>query len=488
MSPGKFKGYLAGYLPVNLVQALAALGVVMIYTRLLEPAEYGRYALAITALQWLQVLLFFWLHSGVARFYEASRLQQQLPGLLTVSAVAGLLISGMWMVLAGAVAIRLEDAWRGLVLAGLVGLIARSLSLLGLEAHRAAHRVQRYTVLESGQILFGLALGALWVSLAGGGAAAILWAAALASLLAVLFDTPFWLRLMRPFTWSTDALRRLAGYGLPLTASALLSQVIVSSDRFFIAWLIDERAVGVYSVAYALADRPAAIVYNWIGMAAVPLAFAAMERDGPLAARQVMEKTAKAMMLLVFPCTVGLAAVAEPLAVTLTGADFREETARLIPWIAVASLLYGGMVHYAAHAFLITQNPRGLLATNILIAILNLALNLLLIPFFGLAGAVAASLIAYAVGFGLRLALARRFFAVPLPGAEALRVALACAGMALALKAAALPATPTGLLLSIGLGVVAYGGGLLLFNVADSQAWLIARWRTWRRGEPADHG
>ena len=35
---------------------------------------------------------------------------------------------------------------------------------------------------------------------------------------------------------------------------------------------------------------------------------------------------------------------------------------------------------------------------------------------------------------------------------------------------------------------VAYGGGLLLFNVADSQAWLIAHWRTWRRGEPADHG
>lgn len=487
MSPGKFKGYLAGYLPVNLVQALAALGVVMIYTRLLEPAEYGRYALAITALQWLQVLLFFWLHSGVARFYEASRLQQQLPGLLTAAAGAGLLISGLLMALVGAVAVGLEDPWRGLVLAGLACLIARSLALLGLEAHRAAHRVQRYTALEGGQLLLSLGLGALWVSLAGGGAAAILWGAALASLLAVWLDTPFWLRLMRPFAWSADALRRLAGYGLPLAASALLSQVIVSSDRFFIAWLIDERAVGVYSVAYALADRPAAIVYNWIGMAAVPLAFAAMERGGPQAARQVMEKSAKAMMLLVFPCTVGLAAVAEPLAVTLTGADFREETARLIPWIAVASLLYGGMVHYATHAFLITQNPHGLLATNVMIALLNVALNIALIPFFGLEGAVAASLVTYAAGFALRLALARRFFAVPLPGVEALRVLLACALMALALKAAALPATPTGLLLSIGLGIVAYGGGALLFNAADSQRRLVEHWRAWRGGERGEH-
>lgn len=477
MAVGTFKGYLAGYLPINLIQALIALGAVVVYTRLLAPDQYGHYALAITAIQWLQSVLFFWLHSGVARFYEARRVQGQLPSLLTVAYGSGLGLSGLLALAIGLAAVLLDDPWRWLVMAALATLIARSLLLIGLEAHRAAHRVGRYTVIEGAQCVLGLGLGALLAVETDGSASAVLWGTALATGFVLLLDAPRLRQLTRPLTWSGDEWRRLSQYGFPLAASALLSQVIMSSDRFFIAWLIDDKAVGLYSVAYALADRPSAIVFNWVGMAAVPIAFTAMEREGVAAARQVMEHTGKSLILLLLPCTVGLAAVATPLATVLIGAEFRQETARLIPWIALASLLYGGMVHYAAHAFLITQNTRWLLWTNLIVVILNVTLNVLLIPPLGLDGAVAASIATYGFGLILRLVIARRFFPVPLLGSHVLRVLLACGVMAAFLHVAALPATLVGLILSMVLGVVAYSISIVLFNVAGSRCWIMNYWR-----------
>lgn len=477
MSFDRLKGHLTGYLPINFIEALTALSIVVIYTRLLTPEQYGRYALAVTITQWLQTLLFYWLCSGVARFHEANRVGGQLPALLTTVYAVALGLNGLLAIGTAWVAVGLDDGWCGLVIAGLASLIARSLLLIDLERHRAAREVQTYSRLEGAQYIVGLGLGVLLVSATDGHPAAILWGSALACSLALLLDAPALLRLIRPTAWSGEEVRRLARYGLPLAVSVLLGQILAKSDRFFIAWLMDDKAVGVYSVVYALVDRPSAIIFNWVGMAAVPLAFAAMEHNGPAAARQVMANTGKTLVLLLLPCTVGLAVVSKPLAFVVFGAGFREEAAWLIPWIALASFLYGAMVHYTSHAFMITQNTRLLLFINLAVVVVNMACNFLLIPPFGLGGAVAASILTYAVGLVMRLVLARRFFPIPLVLSHCFRGLLACGAMAFLVHTAELPATLPGLLLSVLLGAITYAAAALLLNVADSRDWVVARWR-----------
>jgi O-antigen/teichoic acid export membrane protein len=477
MSSNRLKGYLAGYLPINFIEALTALSIVVIYTRLLTPEQYGRYALAVTIVQWLQTLVFYWLCSGVARFHEASRVQGQLPVLLSTVYMGALSLNGLLAIGIVWVTASLDDGWRWLVIAGLASLIARSLLLINLERYRAAREVRLYTRLEGAQYIISLGLGVLLVSVTNGNPAAILWGSALACSLVLLLDASQLLRLLRPTAWSGEEARRLARYGLPLAVSVLLGQILAKSDRFFIAWLMDDKAVGVYAVVYALVDRPSTIIFNWVGMATVPLAFAAMEREGPAAARQVMTNTGKTLVLLLLPCTVGLAVVAEPLATVVFGVSFREEATWLIPWIALASLLYGAMVHYASHAFMIAQNTRCLLFINLAMVAVNMVCNFLLIPPFGLEGAVAASILTYAIGLGARLILARQFFPIPLVASHCFRGLLACGVMAALVRAAALPATLTGLLLSVLLGAIAYVAAALLFNVADSRDWVMAHWR-----------
>lgn len=473
MTPPGLQRLLAGYLPINLLQAAVALGAVMVFSRLLTPAEYGRYALAILLVLWLQTLLFFWLQTGVTRFHDAALAAGRLPRLLaTVYAAAALiaaLAGGLGLIVAA------TGPERELVLAGLVALLPRALFAIGLECHRAAHRVRRYAWLEGSQYVLGLLLGVGLALGFGWGARAPLLGAGLANLIVLLVDLPYLARQIGGWAWSWAEVRLLARYGLPLTLSFLFGLVVAGSDRFFIGWLMDERAVGVYAVAYALADRTLTILFNWVGMAAVPLAFSALAQGGEDAARRVMADTARNLILLALPCAAGLAAVATPLATVLVGAEFRQATAHIVPWIALAGLLNGAMVHYAAHAYLITHRTRALLATTVLAAAINVALNLWLIPLWGLDGAIAATVVAYAVGLAARLLQMRRRFPIPLALPDLLKGGLACALMWAALSAFDWPPTLGGLLGAVALGAACYVAAALALDVAGARRWWPGR-------------
>lgn len=470
MAPPGLQRLLAGYLPINLLQAAVTLGAVMVFSRLLAPGEYGYYALATTVALWVQTLLFYWLQTGITRFHDSAVAAGRLPRLLaTVFAVAIPIAA-----LAGCLGLIVAQfsPYRALILAGLAALLPRALFAIALEFHRAAHRVRRYAWLEGVQYVLGLLLGIGFAVGFGWGALAPLLGLGLANLIVLLADLPYLARQADGWAWSWEELRALAGYGLPLTFSFLFGLVVAGSDRFFIAWLMDESAVGVYAVAYALADRTLTILFNWVGMAAVPLAFSALARGGEEAARHVMADTARNLILLALPCAAGLAAVAVPLAAVLVGADFRAATAHIVPWIALAGLLNGAMVHYAAHAYLITQRTQALLATTLLAATTNVALNLLLIPRWGLDGAIAATIVAYAVGLAARLLQMRRRFPIPLALPDLLKGGVACALMGAVLGAISWPPTPAGLLAAIGSGVTCYAVAALALNVSGARHWL----------------
>ncbi len=52
----KLLRHLAGYLPVQVANGIAAFGGVFVYTRLLGPDEYGRYALMFSAMALIHML------------------------------------------------------------------------------------------------------------------------------------------------------------------------------------------------------------------------------------------------------------------------------------------------------------------------------------------------------------------------------------------------------------------------------------------------
>lgn len=474
--PQSERGLAIGYLPINLLQAVVAIAAVWVLTRILDPQQYGLYAMAFAGIQMAQGLAFGWLNGGLLRFYAPAKKEGRLDLHLATGYGAFALLAGL-IAIAAAIAIPTLaplDA-RPLLWAALAALIARSLMLMNLDLHRASCRPGRYSALDGLQLILGLGLGAGLAFAGAGLAAEIVWGLALANGACALADMAASRRSWVGARVSWAHVRLLATYGLPLSLATLLGLVVTLSDRLIIGWILGPDSAGPYAVAFALAERPVGIVFGWLGMAFLPAAIAALERDGPASAQAVLRQGFDSFMMLGIPAAMGVAMIAEPLAAVLAGPAFRHQVAEIIPWIAAASFLNGLMVHFAAHAFLLGGRTSPLSATIAVAALLSIGFNLVLLPVLGVKGAAISALIANGLGLWLRLAWARRVFAVPLPLGPVLRSAAASLIMAMTVYALDASGTWSGLVLAIVVGAAVYGLAGLALDVGGSRRIVFSR-------------
>ena len=461
-----------GYLPVNLMQAVAGFGAIVVFTRLLTPAQYGDYALAFSVTSVFYAALFTWIESAMARFYAA----EDEAGRLSLYATlyrAFAVMAVVFPILAGALllALPIGHTLKLAMGAGLASVMARSLLKMAQERRRAAGEVRGYAVFDMAQSGGGFALGALFAGLHLGGASPLA-GAGVASAACLIFALPSELRPARLGRFEATRLKRYAAYGLPISLSLLMGLVLATTDRFVLAAYMNEATVGAYHAGYSLSNRTLDVLFLWLGMAGFPACIAALERGGRAALDKVARQQASLMVLIAFPASAGLALVAHPLAALMVGAALRDNAARVTPWIALSGLFYGVTSQYLNTAFTLGRRTgRQLLAIGAP-AVLNLALTLLLIPRFGLDGAMWATTASYAFGAVASVVLQRGGVTLPIPWREVARCGLASGIMTLAIFR--LPATGGvgELALKAGVGVFAYALAALALDAGGARGHL----------------
>jgi O-antigen/teichoic acid export membrane protein len=300
------------------------------------------------------------------------------------------------------------------VLAGIAVVAPRTFAKLAQERRRAAGEVKSAALLDVAQTLGGFLLGALLARLGLGGAAPLLGLG-----LAALAVIPFvaageWRRAASARPERARIGRHLA-YGLPVACSLILALVLSTTDRFLLATFLTPADVGVYHAGYNLANRTLDVAFIWLGAAGGPALIMALERGGLAALTRSAREQADIMVLLTVPAAAGLALVACPLAHLLVGPALADGAARVTPWIALAGLLGGFTTYYFHQAFTLAKRTPRLLTAMAIPAATNLLLCLLLIPRFGLDGALWATPISYGVGLLASWGLGRSAIALPLP-------------------------------------------------------------------------
>ncbi len=472
-----------GYLPANLVQAAVGLLTIVVFTRLLSPAEFGAYALGFSVMSLTHTCLFTWNEAAMARFWAGEADKGQAPAhLATIYRLWMTLLPGLGLAL-GVVAVwPLNPAVKLAALAGLAMVLPKTLAKLAQERRRAAGEVRGAVALDIGQSLGGFLVGAAlaWAGL--GGAAPLLGAGA-ATALCVAFATPREWRLFRGGAFESDRARKYAAYGVPVSLSLILALVLSTTDRFLLAAFLDEAAVGVYHAGYSLANRTLDVAFIWLGAAGGPALIMALERGGPAAMRDAAREQGGFMLLVTLPAAVGLAMVAAPLAEVLVGPGLRAGAAHVTPWIAASAFFSGLSTYYFSQSFTLARRTGRLMAAMAIPAAANIGLNLALIPHFGLDGALAATVASYALGLAAFLVMGRGATAMPIPWRT-----LACAGAGAALMALAVSQVPAvggiaELILKAGAGALVYGGVVWALDAGDlrsraGQAFSLLRART----------
>ena len=465
-----------GYLPVNVAQAVAGFGAIVVFTRLLPPADYGAYALGYAVGSLVASCLLTWIEAALARFWAAEAQGGALPELYGTLHRAFAVMAVLTPVAAAAVVtgLPLSGPVRLAVAAGVAATVTRSMLKLMQERRRAAGEVAGYALYDIAQTLGGLAAG-VGLVLAGLRGAGPLVGAGLVSAALVAVALPRELKASPRGRFDGARLGRYAAYGLPLSLGLVLSLVLATTDRFVLAAFTDAGTVGAYHAGYSLSNRTLDVLFIWLGMAAGPAAVAAYERGGQAALSQAARPQAELMALLAIPAAAGLALVAHPLAELMVGPALREGAARVTPWIALSGLLGGATTYYLNTAFTLARRTGRVVAAMATPAAANIALNLALVPRFGLDGAVWATAASYALGVVVSLALGGGGVRLPLPGVAIGRCALAAGVMAAAVLQLPAPGGVAELSLKAGVGAAVYAVAVLALDAAGVRGRALRR-------------
>ena len=136
------------YLPVNLANVLTAFGTIVILTRLLEPAQFGTYAVAMITMQFVHMALFTWMEAAMVRFQARAERENDVANhLVTLYRLAFFIgIAGFSLIMSVLYLSPLDNQLVFVLAFALSSTCLHVIFSLGMEAHKAAHRIKRYSI------------------------------------------------------------------------------------------------------------------------------------------------------------------------------------------------------------------------------------------------------------------------------------------------------------------------------------------------------
>jgi O-antigen/teichoic acid export membrane protein len=262
----------------------------------------------------------------------------------------------------------------------------------------------------------------LWLVSRDAGLLAVVAAPVVCSLLGLVLAA--WLARSRFHARFTIEPRRAFGLvreAWPLGLTALLAVVYLKADSVLLGVLATPADVGIYGAAY----KPVEYLFLAIGMivnAMFPLLARSYGNDvGRF--EIVYQRGTDVLLAIALPIAVGVALLAGPIVGAMYDSEFTAAAGPL--QILCVGLVFMLLGTWQGFAMLAARRQRVVLACNAAALVLNLVLNLSLIPRFGYIGA-AASALCTSVFIGILTgAVASRFLHVSIDGMRVARVLLA---------------------------------------------------------------
>ena len=466
------------YIPVNLANIVVSFGTIVVLTRLLSSEEFGRYALAIITMQFAHMAFFTWLEAAMARFQARAERENDVSShvkTLYVYAAATAILGSI--VLIGLMLFTpISNLMKTVLLFALASTGLQVIFNLGMEAHKAAHRIKRYSLTYSTQVMLSFTLGILLILATPLREVAPFIGIIISLVIALTIDLPFMFKQMKGGEIQIPKVKTYFNYGMPICISLLLAYALNSADMYLIAGMMENgtAAAGQYNAGYNLANRSLEILFVWISMAATPIAVTLMEREGVEGSQKVMKDYGASLLWIAMPAATGIALVSKEFGFIL-GENVRAEAVTIMPLIAFAGVLNGLISYYAQRAFMLSGKTSMFMWAMVPPVMLNIGLNIWLIPIHGLMGAVYATVISYGLGFVLAIIVGRRFYPLPIPVRAVLEIGFACICMVFAVLA--LPDTSklpdfVALIIKASIGASIYGIVCMAINAANSRTFI----------------
>jgi O-antigen/teichoic acid export membrane protein len=191
--------------------------------------------------------------------------------------------------------------------------------------------------------------------------------------------------------FSLSILKESLEYGIPLIPHAIGGWVINASDRWFIGRYRDLKEVAIYGVAYQIGSLLDFLV-GAINKAYVPFFFKTIDEDEN--AKTIFEDILKYYSVLILSLGLGIAMFSKEIILILAHSDAYIVAYKIIPIITLVSVVHG-YYFMSVNSIFYAKKTKFLAIVTAISAIINILLNFILIPKYGMYAAAFTTLVAY---------------------------------------------------------------------------------------------
>jgi O-antigen/teichoic acid export membrane protein len=445
------------YSPGQIVPIVAATLSTAIFTRLVQPHEYGTFVLVLALVTTVSSPFGQWLMQGVLRYYPAYARDGREADLVRAISILGLLFgAGVTVLVVGLVAV----GFGGTTLHPLDLVPAALMTFFGVAnagqqaALIARFESWRYSVLNMVAALCKLVLPLLLFPVLGA-VPGLLWGSAVAAFgvwVMLAFEQRRMaagasVRLAEVGTICREAIM----FGMPLAVSEIGVQTLAYSDRYAIALFVGAGAVGLYSTNYSIAEKLLVLVQAPLIYAAHSQIISHWELAQHRDAERLIGNATRWLLILGVPLVALTFVRSEMIAAALLGEAFVSGHT-VLPLVALSILIYAAS-QYGHKSFELARDTWVIAASLLAAAAVNVVAAVVLINALGYVGGALATLLGYGAYAAFTYVVSRRRgpFSWRIPWLTAARTTLG-AGAAAGIWALFMPERLTSLSSAAGIG------------------------------------
>jgi O-antigen/teichoic acid export membrane protein len=270
-------------------------------------------------------------------------------------------------------------------------------------------RERSFLVVSAGLLglVVSLLLNIYFIAVRGTGVVGVLYSGLISS---VIVTVPLAVQTIRKIklSFSYEKLRGIVAFGAPLIITSAAAFAVNFSDRFFLRYFSDLSTVGVYALGYKFGFMLSLLVVQPFDMIWQARIYEIAKRD---ASGKTFSRLCEYYGFVLVTAALALSIGIKELLTVISTADFHSAY-KVVPVIALAYVFQGANRFFLAGTY-IAKKTSHLGIVGVISAGANIALNLLLIPRFGMMGAAWATAGGFMLMSALSLAVSQRVYHIP---------------------------------------------------------------------------
>ncbi len=390
----------AWYTVGNLFVRSVSFLLLPLYSNLISTIDFGNYALIMSLYSIVAVFYQSGLQSALSKYYleeeNENRRKEVFSTILNAAGIIGLILTAIIFLLSGWIALAAvgSPGYGNLIRVIFAALFFESITFITLHLLRTKELARKVVIYSSFSAVINLVLNLYLVYYLRLGIYGIIWAQLVTSVMVFLILLPFlkenYLSVIRA-AW----LKTYFSFSYPLIIGGLLSASVAVIDRFIIDHFLGKSEVGIYSFSYRIA-----LVMNIFVMslrsAWTPYSIR-LYNEGNYSIEFGKSFTKIVAVSLLIFLTVSIF-IDDLFNFSVQGYRLfdtqYEGGIHIIPVILVSYIFSAIMTYYSVYPYVSGKSFHFLAADFIALSI-NISLNFILIPLYGIMGAAAAALLSY---------------------------------------------------------------------------------------------